>query len=76
MFLNAFATWIDQVAVQMQMETSELHVDENPKDPLTDERINSNRIYKSSQSNTNPHIRCNIYTNGEKTSRYYIQQSG
>ena len=76
MFLNAFAVWTDHLAVHMQVETSELHVDENPKDPLIDEHINSNRIYRSAQSNTTPHIRCSIYTNGEKISRYYIKKSG
>ena len=40
MFLNAFAMWIDDVAVQKQMETRDLHVDETPKEPLIDEHIN------------------------------------
>ena len=34
----------------MQMETSELHVEENPIDPSIDEHINSNRIYIIEQS--------------------------
>jgi len=64
-FLNVFVMSIGHVAVQIKMETSELHVDENPIVPSIDEHINSNRIYIIEQSNTAPHKRCAIYTDEE-----------